>query len=176
VSTEDQDLALQLDALRAAGCGVVHEDRMTGAQRERPGIEAALADAAAGDTLVVWRLDRLGRSVLHLSELADGLQQRQVGLRSLSDGVDTTSTAGRLLYGILSSLAEFERETIRERVKAGMAAARARGRLVGRRRALRPEHVADARAKMAAGMRGKEVARFFGVSRATLYRALARES
>lgn len=111
-----------------------------------------------------------------LAEVTSDLKRRGVNLRSLTDGVDTSSPTRRLLYDIVRSLAEFERGTIRERMKAGMAAARARGRQVGCRRAMRPEHVADARAKLTAGMSGKEVARFFGVSRATLYRALARES
>lgn len=176
VSTADQDLALQVDALR--GAGVAEEnlftDVVSGARADRPGLSALLAVATAGDTIVTWRLDRLGRSVLHLADLAEQLRARGIWLRSLSDGVDTSTTVGRLLYGLLSALAEFERETIKDRVRAGMAAARRSGVHCGRSATLKAEHVADARLRLAAGQPARSVARFFRVSEATLYRALAR--
>ena len=147
VSTNDQDLALQLHALAGAGVedSYLFTDVLTGARADRPGLTAMLTTAAAGDTIVMWRLDRLGRSVLHLADLAEQLRERGVGLRSLSDGVDTSTIGGRLLYGLLSVLAEFERETIKDRVRAGIAAARRAGVHCGRRAALKPEHVAHAR-------------------------------
>lgn len=176
VSTGDQDLTLQVDALHAAG--VVDEnlftDVLTGARGERPGLSALLATVITGDTIVIWRLDRLGRSVLHLADLAEQLRARGIGIRSLSDGVDTSTASGRLLYGVLSVLAEFERETIRERVRAGMAAARRAGVHCGRRRALKLEHVMLARERLASGEPARRVAKLLKVSEATLYRALLR--
>ncbi|WP_237183244.1 MULTISPECIES: recombinase family protein [Roseomonas] len=176
MSTGDQDLALQVDALRAAG--VTEEnlftDVVSGARADRPGLSALLAAASPGDTIVTWRLDRLGRSVLNLADLAEQLRARGIGIRSLSDGVDTSTVGGRLLYGLLSVLAEFERETIKDRVRAGMAAARRSGVHCGRRPTLKAEHVADARVRLAAGQTARSVARFLRVSEATLYRALAR--
>ena len=176
VSTTDQDLALQLHALAGAGVDDANlfTDVLTGARADRPGLTAMLATATAADTIVTWRLDRLGRSVLHLADLAEQLRERGIGLRSLSDGVDTSTIGGRLLYGLLSVLAEFERETIKDRVRAGMGAARRAGVHCGRRPALKPEHVVHARAQLAAGQPARHVARFLKVSEATLYRSLAR--
>nr|WP_159996810.1 recombinase family protein [Roseomonas sp. 18066] len=176
VSTGDQDLSLQVHALQGAGVGKdnIFTDVVTGAQAIRPGITALMAAVGEGDTIVVWRLDRLGRSLVHLADLAAQLHQRGVGIRSLTDGVDTSQATGRLIYGILSTLAEFERETIRTRVRAGMAAARRAGVHCGRRPALKAEHVAHARERLASGEPARRVAGFLKVSEATLYRALAR--
>ena len=178
VSTDDQDLALQVCALYHAG--VANEnlftDVLTGSRADRPGLSALLAAATTGDTVVIWRLDRLGRSVLHLADLAEQLSARGVGIRSLSDGVDTSTASGRLLYGVLSVLAEFERETIKERVRAGMAAASRAGIHCGRRSTLKLEHVMLARERLAAGQPARRVAKFLNVSESTLYRALSRHS
>jgi DNA invertase Pin-like site-specific DNA recombinase len=176
VSTGDQDLSLQVHALQGAGVGKdnIFTDVVTGAQATRPGITTLMAAVKEGDTIVVWRLDRLGRSLVHLADLAAQLHQRGVGIRSLTDGVDTSQATGRLIYGILSTLAEFERETIRTRVRAGMAAAKRAGVHCGRRPALKAEHVAHARERLASGEPARRVAGFLKVSEATLYRALAR--
>ncbi len=173
VSTDDQDLGLQLDALRAAGVSeenLFTDHGVSGAQATRPGLDRLLAAAAPTDTIVCWRLDRLGRSVAHLANLAEDLKSRGVGLRSITDGVDTSTAIGRLLYGLLSTLAEFERETIRERVKAGMQAARKRGVSVGRRRALTTAQAEHARALRAEGRSCAEVAALLGVDRTTVWR------
>jgi DNA invertase Pin-like site-specific DNA recombinase len=174
VSTDDQDVGLQVDALLGAGVaeGDIYSDEgISGAKAERPGLTRLLAAAGHGDTIVIWRLDRLGRSTLHLATLAAELDERGIGLRSLSDGVDTSTPTGRLLYGLLSSIAEFERELIKERVRAGMAAAKRRGVLVGRRRSLSPPQVEHARALRAEGRSYSEVAALLRVDRSTVWRA-----
>ncbi|MDQ2106481.1 recombinase family protein [Azospirillum isscasi] len=174
VSTDDQDMTLQLDALRAAGVADVDlftDHGVSGAQTARPGLDRLLSVAVAGDVITVWRLDRLGRSVVHLATLAEELRGRGVGLRSLTDGVDTSTATGRLVYGLLSTLAEFERETIRERVKAGMQAAKKRGVSVGRRKALTTAQAKHARALRAEGRSCAEVAALLGVDRTTVWRA-----
>lgn len=132
VSTHDQTLDLQLDALEKAGCGRVFRDTVSGALENRPGLEGALAFLRAGDTLIVWRLDRLGRSLKHLVETVTDLEDKGIGFTSLQESIDTTTSSGRLVFLIFSALAEFERTLIRERTRAGMAAARARGRRGGR--------------------------------------------
>ncbi len=132
VSTADQNLHLQKDALKAADCTQIWEDTASGAKAARPGLEKALAMLREGDTLVVWKLDRLGRSLKHLIESVHVLENRGVGFKSLQDNIDTTTPGGKLLFHILGSLAEFERDLIRERTHAGLVAARARGRKGGR--------------------------------------------
>src|SRR6266508_2032977 len=132
VSTGEQTLDLQRDALTAAGCDRICTDTASGARAERPGLTEALDHLRAGDTLVVWRLDRLGRSLRHLIETITALEQRGIGFKSLTESIDTTSSGGKLIFHIFGALAEFERELIRERTRAGLAAARARGRLGGR--------------------------------------------
>lgn len=132
VSTADQSLDLQKDALQAAGCTQVWEDTASGAKAARPGLAKALERLRDGDMLVVWKLDRLGRSLQHLIETVHALEGRGVGFQSLQDHIDTTTPGGKLLFHILGSLAEFERDLIRERTNAGLAAARARGRKGGR--------------------------------------------
>ena len=174
VSTDDQNLALQRDALAAAGCEKVYEDRISGAKAERPGLALALEVARAGDTLVVWRLDRLGRSLKDLIALAEALDKRGIGLKSLKEALDTTSSGGRLVFHMFGALAEFERDLIRERTRAGLTAARARGRLGGRPKRLTPEkrrlavQLYRAREHSIA-----EICRLMGISKPTLYSYLA---
>lgn len=174
ISTDDQNLALQHDALTAAGCEKIYEDRISGARAERPGLALALEVARAGDTLIVWRLDRLGRSLKDLIAFAEQLEQRKVGLKSLKEALDTTSSGGRLIFHMFGALAEFERDLIRERTRAGLSAARARGRLGGRPKLLTPE-----KRKLAVQLyRAKEhsiaeICRLMGISKPTLYSYLA---
>jgi DNA invertase Pin-like site-specific DNA recombinase len=136
VSTDDQDVGLQVDALKQAGCAEAHifVDKACGIRTERPGLEACLRALEAGDALLVWRLDRLGRSMPHLVMLVEELLHKQIGFRSLCDGViDTTTASGEFIFNIFSALAQFERRLIQERTKAGLSAARARGRKSGRK-------------------------------------------
>ena len=171
VSTGEQNLDLQADALKQAGCAKIFTDQMSGAKAERPGLQAAFAFVRTGDTLIVWRLDRLGRSLKDLVQKVEDLQQRQVGFRSLHESIDTTSSVGKFQFHVFSALAEFERDLIRDRTMAGLRAARARGRLGGRPRRMTPEQV-----KMASHLMQdpaidvKEIVRTLGVSRSTLYR------
>jgi DNA invertase Pin-like site-specific DNA recombinase len=136
VSTHVQSLSLQLDALKKARCQKVFDDKVSGARSERPGLEATLEYVREGDTLLVWRLDRLGRSLKDLIEIIGGLEKRGIGFRSLQESIDTTTSRGRLIFHVFGALAEFERNLIRERTRAGLEAARARGRKGGRPRAL----------------------------------------
>jgi DNA invertase Pin-like site-specific DNA recombinase len=173
VSTEDQTLALQQDALKQAGCENIFTDTVSGAKAERPGLEKALNYLRANDILVVWRLDRLGRSLKYLIELINLLQERQIGFRSLTEQIDTTTSAGKFAFHFFGALAEFERELIRERTRAGLAAARARGRNGGRRRALTDKQVAIARALYDSRQHSiAEICQTLRISRATLYRYL----
>lgn len=176
VSTEDQSLALQLDALRRAGCDLLHEDHgCSGIAAVRPGLAAALETVTPGDVLVTWKLDRLGRSLSELIAIIHELEQRGIGFRSLSEQIDTTTAGGRLLFHIMGALAEFERGLISERTRAGMAAARARGSLIGRPPKLSARQTAEAQRWLQLGdWSVEEVARALGVSRSTLVRALAR--
>ncbi len=174
VSTEEQTLNLQLDALKAARCERVFTDRVSGAKAERPGLQQALDQLRAGDTLVVWRLDRLGRSLPHLIETVTTLAERGVGFKSVTESIDTTNTGGRLIFHIFGALAEFERDLIRERTRAGLTAARARGRKGGHPRVKSladPTQLALAQRLYAAKETPVgELARMFKVSRATFYR------
>lgn len=176
VSTQDQNPALQTDALAIAGCEQVFREKATGANKERPELTACLRTLRSGDTLVVWKLDRLARSLKDLVEIIDDLQKRGIAFRSLTESIDTTSTGGRLVFHIFGALAEFEHSLIRERTVAGLAAARARGRRGGRKPALSKTDVRKAAAMLSDPKITKtEVARHFGVSRVTLNSALARE-
>jgi DNA invertase Pin-like site-specific DNA recombinase len=174
VSTDEQNLDLQIQALEAAGCARIYRDRgISGAARERPGLKQALKCAKRGDALVVWKLDRLGRSLPHLVEVIDSLRQIGVGFRSLQEQIDTTSAGGRFYLHILAALAEFERELISERTRAGMAAARRNGKHVGRPRKLTDHHVSRARKLIESGKETRAtMAAHFGVNVATLRRAL----
>ena len=150
VSTASQDLALQRDALERAGCDRIYDDTGSRSIRHRAELDACLDYLRAGDTLVVWRLDRLGRSLRHLIDTIGDLEHREVGFRSLTEGLDTTTAAGRLTLHIFAALAEFERALVLERTRAGLEAARARGRLGGRPTMMSPEKLAAARAVKAA--------------------------
>ncbi len=173
VSTQEQTLDLQRDALEEAGCGRLFTDTISGARAERPGLDEALSFLRPGDTLVVWRLDRLGRSLQHLLEIVALLQERGVGFRSITESIDTTSSGGKLIFHVFGALAEFERDLIRERTRAGLAAARARGRKGGRPRSLDARRVAMARALHAdKGNTIEEICKTLRVSRSTLYRYL----
>lgn len=175
VSTADQNEHLQHDALATAGCERIFVDHATGKAESRPGLDSMLEQLRPGDTVVVWRLDRLGRSVKHLIELAARFGDTGVGLVSLRESIDTTSPAGRLFFHLLAALAEFERDLIRERTNAGLAAARARGRVGGRPTVWTDEKLATARALHAGGQHDTAtIARILNVSRASVYRALAR--
>ena len=173
VSTDGQTLDAQTDALQAAGCVEIFTDVASGAKSARTGLEAAMAALQPGDTLVVARLDRLGRSMPHLVTTVADLAQRGIGFRSLAESIDTTSAAGRLVLHIFASLADFERELIRERTREALAAKKRRGEPVGRRRALSPSRVAAASEMLAGGRGAAEIARILKVGRSTLYRALA---
>lgn len=172
VSTDDQDLSLQRDALNAAGCERLFTDTMSGAKAERPGLVEVLDFCRPGDTLVVWRLDRLGRSLTNLIELMTLLSEKGIGFRSLSEQIDTTTSGGKLIFHIFGALAEFERELIRERTRAGLAAARARGRQGGRPKRLNTtQKIAMAQALYNDGTHSiDDICQTLGVSRATLYR------
>lgn len=139
VSTKDQLLRMQLDALSNAGCDRIFTEIASGAKNDRPILHEMLDFLQKGDTLVIWKLDRLGRSLKHLVETVSGLLQKEIGFQSLNDPIDTTTAQGRLIFNIFASLAEFERELISERTKAGVKAARARGRLGGRPKGLSEE-------------------------------------
>jgi DNA invertase Pin-like site-specific DNA recombinase len=170
VSTRQQDLALQLDALEQAGCARVFRDVGSGTIRKRPQLEACLDYLRVGDSLVVWRLDRLGRSLRHLVDVVAQLEQRQVAFHSLREAIDTTTANGKLQLHIFAALAEFERELIRERSQAGREVAKAAGRLGGRPLKLTPEKRAAALAMRERGdMTMTQIARALGVGRTTLY-------
>jgi DNA invertase Pin-like site-specific DNA recombinase len=173
VSTAVQDLALQLDALKAAGCETVFEDHASGAKADRLGLTEALAHLRRGETLVVWKLDRLGRSMAHLIETVRGLEERGVGFRSLTEGVDTTTPGGTLVFHLFGALAQFERDLIRERTRAGLKAAEARGRKGGRRPSVMPDKLARARVLIASGLTVREAARRVKVGKTALYAALS---
>jgi len=173
VSTLDQNADLQEDALSEAGCVKVFTDKASGAQADRPQLDAALSYLRDGDVLVVWRLDRLGRSLKHLITVVSDLEDRGVGFRSLTESMDTTTPAGKLIFHVFAALAEFERNLIRERTKSGLDAARARGRKGGRKPSLSPKKIEVARKMYADGdSTVAEIARVLGVSRATIYRHL----
>jgi len=177
ISTADQTLALQRDALTAAHCSPIYTDTMSGTTDQRPGLEQALAHLRAGDTLVVWRLDRLGRSLKHLIETIHDLEQRGVGFRSLTEYIDTTTPGGKLIFHIFGSLAEFERALIVERTQAGLAAARARGRTGGRPKGsvrYDPKKLALAQQLYAEQKRSvAEICKTLGIARTTFYRYVA---
>jgi len=172
VSTDEQTTRLQRDALRAAGVDVVFEDKESGALRSRPRLDRALAELRPGDTLVVWKLDRLGRSLRNLLEVAETLRERSVALRSLTEHIDTASAAGKMLYAVLGAVAQFERDVLRERTVAGMRAAKSRGEHIGRPPALTSSQIREARKMLERGGSPSHVARVLRVGRSTLYRAI----
>ncbi|SHU56072.1 resolvase [Mycobacteroides abscessus subsp. abscessus] len=173
VSTVEQSVGLQLDALHAAGVERIFTDEgISGSVSSRPELDKCLVHLRSGDTLVVWRLDRLARSLKNLLELVESLSQRGIHLRSLTESIDTSSASGRLVLSVFGALAEFERSLIIERTQAGLMAARLRGAKIGRPAAMSAGQVEQAKTLVGAGHRVSEVARSLGVGRSTLYRVL----
>jgi len=176
VSTQDQNLTLQTMALRNEGCERIFEEKISGAKSDRPVFAEMLSQFRPGDVLVVWKLDRLGRSLKNLIDIVKELTDKNVGLKSLNDPIDTTSTQGRFVFNLFASLAEYERELIRERTNAGLAAARARGRLGGRRKGLSEESESISYVVAALYKEQKltvrEIAKKLGISVVTLYKYL----
>src|SRR3954452_22212811 len=171
VSTTDQTLDLQIDALKKAGCDKIFTDTASGAKAERKGLEEAISYVRAGDMLAVWRLDRLGRSLQHLIETVGELDARNIGFKSLTENIDTTTSGGKLIFHIFGALAEFERNLIRERTSAGLQAARERGRKGGRPRSLTYKKVEMARTLYSDKSNSvEEICRTLGISRVTLWR------
>lgn len=175
VSTDEQLLDLQLDALKKYGCDKIYQENISGGRgrKERPQLADCLSNIRSGDTLIVWRLDRLGRSLKDLIEIVGELDRLGVGLVSLRENIDTTSATGRLIFHVFASLAQFERELIQERTKAGVEAARARGRKGGRPQKLNDREKAMVRTLMADPKNSvQDIAKQFGVSRSMLYRVV----
>jgi DNA invertase Pin-like site-specific DNA recombinase len=173
VSTDDQNLDLQRDALQAVGCERVFEDMVSGARADRSGLATLMSMLRAGDTVVIWRLDRLGRSLKNLIELVERLEAAKVGLRSLQENIDTTSSGGKLVFHLFGALAEFERNLIRERTQAGLVAARARGRMGGRPKRLDPVKLALAvKLHRERNHTVEEICKMMGISKSTLYNYL----
>lgn len=175
VSTGEQDTALQLDALRKAGCERLFEDKASGMKTDRPGLAEAIRYVRDGDTLTVWKLDRLGRSMKHLIEIITELDAKGVGFRSITESIDTTTSGGRLVFHLFGALAQFERDLIRERTRAGLQAAEDRGRRGGRQVVVTPEKLAKARQHLAAGLNVREAAARVKIGKTALYEALRAE-
>ncbi len=171
VSTDDQNLDLQMDALKKAGCDRILEDQISGAKAERPGLQEALSYARTGDTIVVWRLDRLSRSLKDLIEMVTLLESKGIGLKSVQEAVDTSSSSGKLIFHIFDALAEFERNLIRERTQAGLQAARARGRKGGRPKSLdRDKQALVVKLYEEKKHTIKQICQMMGISKPTLYK------
>jgi DNA invertase Pin-like site-specific DNA recombinase len=170
VSTQDQNLELQRKALLDAGCEKIFDDKLSGSRSDRPGLAQALAILRDGDTLVVWKLDRLGRSVKHLVDLVGELREQGIQFRSLTDSIDTATPSGRFFFHVMASLAEMERELAVERTKAGLEVARSLGRVGGRKRRMTDSKIESAKKLLASGVPPREVAKNLGVSVPTLYR------
>lgn len=174
VSTNEQDTGLQMDALHTSGCERIFEESGSGKNRERPELIRCLDTLRKGDILIVWRLDRLGRSLKDLVEIVSELESKGVGFQSLNESIDTTSPSGKLIFHVFAALSEFERSLIQERTKAGLAAARARGRKGGRPKKLNTDQIRKAKAMLSDPLMTKtEVAQHFGVSRVTLNAAIS---
>jgi len=170
VSTQEQNLSLQVDALKNVGCEKIYEDQISGSKSEREGLRAAFENLRSDDTFVVWKLDRLGRSLKHLITLVNQLEERGVHFKSITDSIDTSTAAGKFFFHVMASLAEMERELIKERTKAGLEAARLKGRIGGRKRAMTNSKIASAKKLLKAGALAKDVAADLNISVATLYR------
>jgi DNA invertase Pin-like site-specific DNA recombinase len=173
VSTKEQSLSMQVDALKKAGCDQIHEEIASGAKTSRPVLEEIMRNLREGDTLIIWKLDRLGRNLAHLIHLTTKLIEKKVGLISLNDPIDTSTAQGRMVFGIFASLAEFERELIRERTQAGLTSARARGRKGGRPKGMTQAAIEKATIAEALYKNGsipvKKIAEQLGISKTTLY-------
>ena len=170
VSTQDQNLDLQIDALTKAGCKKVFDDKISGSRAERPGLAKALEMLREGDTLAVWKLDRLGRSVKNLVDLVGELHKQGVQFKSLTDAIDTGTPSGRFFFHVMASLAEMERELTVERTRAGLEVARQLGRKGGRKRQMTDRKIESAKKLLANGVPPRDVAKNLGVSMPTLYR------
>ncbi len=170
VSTQEQNLELQLDALKKAGCKKFYQDQKSGTKNNRPGLQLALEVLRKGDTLVVWKLDRLGRTVKGLIDLVNKLHEEEVHFKSITDNVDTSTTSGRFFFHVMASLAQMERELVAERTRAGLAAAKKQGRVGGRKRKMSNSKMESAKKLLASGMLPKDVAHNLGISVPTLYR------
>ena len=170
VSTQDQNLELQRSALEQSGCSKIYEDQISGVRADRPGLKLLLEVLREGDTLVVWKLDRLGRSVKSLVDMITKLSEQNIHFKSLTDNIDTSTPSGRFFFHIMASLAQMERELIIERTKAGLLIARQQGRVSGRKRLMTEKKVEAAKLLLAKGMAAKEVAKTMGVSIPTFYR------
>ena len=170
VSTSDQNLDLQIDALQKAGCEKIYQDELSGTKDNRPGLLKALEQLRSDDTLVVWKLDRLGRSVKSLIELVSDLNSKNIHFKSVTDSIDTSTPSGRFFFHVMASLAQMERELIVERTKAGLLAAKKQGRVGGRKRIMTDSKLANAKKLLEAGALPRDVAKDLRVSLATLYR------
>ncbi|WP_319517583.1 recombinase family protein [uncultured Martelella sp.] len=172
VSTNDQNIAMQIEALQKAGCHRIFRDVASGAKAERSGLIEAQAFMREGDTLTVWKLDRLGRSMKHLIETVGQLEANGIGFRSITENIDTNTPGGRLVFHLFGALSQFERDLIRERTNAGLQVAREKGRLGGRRPVMSPEKLAKAQQLISTGLNVREAAARLKVSKTTLYQAL----
>lgn len=173
VSTTDQHLNMQIDALKLAGCEYVYDDVVSGSRVDRPGLNSALSQLRKGDTLIVWRLDRLGRSLGHLIQTIKDLSDNQIGFKSIHENIDTTTSIGQLIFHIFGALAQFERELIRERTTAGLNAARIRGRLGGRPIQLNKNEIKKLRSFYdKRDLSINDICKLFNITRPTLYRYL----
>src|SRR5690625_617935 len=171
VSTDDQDLSLQLDALEKAKCDLIYKDKTSGKNRQRDELEQCLKALRSGDTLIVWRLDRLGRSLSDLIKIITDLENRGVFFESLTEKIETSSATGKLMFHVFAALSEFERNVIRERTQAGLQAARARGRIGGRPKKLNQQQIKEIKALLRdPSIRVIDVAKRYEVSKSTLYR------
>lgn len=177
VSSVSQTLGQQNNALRAAGAQEIYSDIMSGARDDRPGLELLMSKLRRGDVVIVWKLDRLGRNLQHILQTVKAMSDRGVTLVSTSDGIDSSTPAGRMMIGVLGSLAEYERELIQERTALKRAASRGNGTKFGRpRKVSDADHIGTARRMKAEGHTGKDIAKYLGVSRATLYRYLSEDA
>lgn len=172
VSTHEQNLSLQCDALTKAGCAKIYEDKISGMRSDRPGLNALLQNLRQGDTVVVWKLDRLGRSLKGLIDFTKNLEDQGIHFKSLTDHIDTSTSAGRFFFHVMASLAQMERDLIIDRTKAGLAAAKKYGRTGGRKRKMSDSKLDSAKRLLASGRPRKEVAVNLGISIPTLYRWL----
>lgn len=170
VSTQDQHLDLQLKSLTEVGCEKIFQDKVSGKKLEKTGLIEAISHLRKGDTLVVWKLDRLGRSVKQLVALIDQLNKQEIQFKSITDSIDTSTPSGRFFFHVMASLAEMERELMIERTKAGLAIAKQQGRTGGRKPKMTPSKIASAKKLLSSGIPAKEVAKNLNVSIATLYR------
>lgn len=176
VSTKDQNIGMQVDALVDAGVereNIFTDEGVSGKRSSRPGLDAMLDKLREGDEVVVWRLDRLGRSMVHVAQLGENFKNQGVGFKSISDGVDTSASTGRLMFNLLVSVAEYERELIIERTTAGLASARAQGKTGGRKKVMTPELARTIDSLVKGGHKATEIASTLKVSRATAYRYLS---